>query len=121
MDVLFRFFVTLMMAGSLASAAYAEEASAERGKVNFEAICAHCHTTTYDESSVGAPGLKDVIERHDPEWLDHWLKSPEAFARVDETAKALSGSNKYGLVMPTLPEMQDDQKRADVIEYLKTL
>lgn len=124
MDVLFRFFVTLMLAGSLSSVVIAAEGdapSAARGKADFEAICAHCHQITYDESSVGAPGLKDVVERHSPEWLNHWIKSPEAFAKEDETAAALAGSNKYGLIMPTLPQMQDDARRADIIEYLKTL
>ena len=94
---------------------------AARGAMTFESICAHCHLITYDESRVGAPGLKGVLERHDEKWLHQWLQGPEAFAKTDETAKALIGSNKYGLKMPTLPEMQDDQHRADVIEYLKTL
>lgn len=94
---------------------------AARGAASFEAICAHCHLITYDESRVAAPGLKGVLERHDATWLNQWLKSPEAFAKVDETAADLLGSNKYGLKMPTLPEMQNAQNRADMIAYLKTL
>ena len=97
------------------------KSDAARGAQIFGTICAHCHLLTYEESRVGAPGLKGVLERHDTEWLDHWITSPEAFAKVDETAKALLDSNKYGLKMPTLPEMQDRKNRADVIEYLKTL
>ncbi|MES0372591.1 MAG: hypothetical protein ABUK11_09995, partial [Mariprofundaceae bacterium] len=72
-------------------------------------------------SRVAAPGLKGVLERHNEKWLNQWLKSPEAFAKVDETAADLITSNKYGLKMPTLPEMQSAQNRADMIAYLKTL
>ncbi|MDX8396212.1 MAG: hypothetical protein R8K22_07360 [Mariprofundaceae bacterium] len=54
--------------------------SAERGSKTFQLICVHCHKTTYDESRVGAPGLKGVLERHDEKWFDQWLKSPEDFA-----------------------------------------
>ncbi|MDX8404342.1 MAG: cytochrome c [Mariprofundaceae bacterium] len=94
---------------------------AARGAAFFKTVCAHCHLITYDESRVAAPGLKGVFERHDEEWLNQWIKSPEAFAKIDEAAADLIGSNKYGLKMPTLPEMQNAQNRADIIAYLKTL
>ncbi|WP_038248975.1 c-type cytochrome [Ghiorsea bivora] len=96
-------------------------ASAARGKITFDTVCTHCHNTTYEESRIGAPGLRGVLERHDVNWLNHWIKSPETFAKTDETAQALIESNKFGLAMPTLPTMQDDHNRADIIEYLKTL
>ena len=94
---------------------------AARGAKTFESICAHCHLTTYDESRIGAPGLMGVLDRHDAKWIDQWLSGPEAFAKVNETARDILGSNKYGVKMPTFPEMQDSKNRADVIEYLKTL
>ncbi len=97
------------------------KASAERGKMIFDTVCSHCHNTTYEESRIGAPGLRGVLERHDVNWLNHWIKSPEIFAKKDETAQALIGSNPFGLTMPTLPIVQDDRNRADIIEYLKTL
>ena len=96
-------------------------ADVEHGRKIFQTICTHCHRTDYETSPVGAPGLRDVMERHTPEWEDQWLTSPAAFAKRDETAKALVESNPYGLTMPTLPEMQDPQNRRDVIEFLKTL
>lgn len=96
-------------------------ASATRGKVTFDTVCTHCHSATYETSRIGAPGLRGVLERHDVNWLNHWIKSPEAFAETDETAKALIESNPFGLAMPTLPTMQDEHNRADIIEYLKTL
>ena len=95
--------------------------SASRGKVIFDSLCAHCHNTTYEESRIGAPGLQGVLDRHDENWLNHWIKSPETFAKTDETAQALIESNPFGLAMPTLPTMQDDHNRTDIIEYLKTL
>jgi len=96
-------------------------ASAERGKAQFQAICAHCHTTTYEESRIGAPGLKGVLERHSETWLNQWLKSPEEFAQKDVAARDLIDANTFGLAMPTLPAMQDEHNRLDIIEYLKTL
>jgi cytochrome c2 len=123
MDGLIHAGVGLMLAVAFSLPLAAEEFTpdAAEGAKAFRTICTHCHTVTYDESRVGAPGLKGVLERHDGKWLDQWLKSPEAFAKVDETAADLLGSNRYGLKMPTLPEMQDAKNRADMIAYLETL
>jgi len=95
--------------------------SAKEGQKLFESICAHCHHTTYDESRIGAPGLRGVLERHDEAWLNNWIKGPEAFAQKDETARALIDGNRFGLAMPTIPAMQNEENRKAVIEYLKTL
>ncbi len=114
----------------IALTAYADDAAVEedkivgdavRGLALYQSTCKHCHTITYDESVVGAPGLKGVAERHDLIWLDQWIQGPEAFSRVNTAAKDLTSSNQFGLIMPTLPAMQDAQKRADVIEFLQTL
>ncbi len=123
MDGLIRTGIGLMLATAFSMPLTAEEYTPDpaKGAKSFQTICAHCHNITYDESRVGAPGLKGVLERHDAKWLDQWLKSPEAFAKTDSTAADLLGSNKYGLKMPTLPEMQDAKNRADIIAYLKTL
>ena len=94
---------------------------AEAGRKIYENICSHCHRLDYDASEVGAPGLRDVTHRHDVEWIEQWITSPRAFAKIDPSAKALVDSNPYGLTMPTLPEMQDPQNRADIIAFLKTL
>jgi len=97
------------------------QADVEHGKKIFESICMHCHRTDYESSVVGAPGLKDVLERHSVEWINTWIRSPEAFSKVNSTAKKLVESNPYGLIMPTIPEMQSEQNRQDIIAYLKTL
>lgn len=91
------------------------------GQKTYESSCKYCHKLTDKESMVGAPGFKDVTKRRSIEWLNSWLKSPEAFAKTDVEAKKLIESNTTGLIMPTLPEMQDDQHRLNIIEFLKTL
>jgi len=97
------------------------QADVNHGKKIFDSICSHCHRTDYETSPVGAPGLRDVLQRHTAEWINTWVTSPEAFSKKDKDAKALVESNPYGLIMPTIPEMQIEQNRKDVIEYLKTL
>jgi len=89
------------------------------GKKIFEQSCAYCHKTGYDEKF--GPGLAGISERRDAEWLDKFLTNPAEMIKTDEYAQTLRESNKYGLTMPALPEMQDANKRRDVIEYLKTI
>jgi len=91
------------------------------GKLIFETVCIHCHRTDYESSAVGAPGLKGVFERHDAAWIETWISGPEAFSKTNSDAKDLIGSNPYGLIMPTLPEMQVEENRKDIMEYLKSL
>jgi cytochrome c2 len=92
-----------------------------QGRILFTQICSRCHKTSYDESIVGAPGLQGVLERHNEDWLNQWIKSPEAFAQKNDDARDLINSNRFGLAMPTIPAMQDENHRKAVIEYLKTL
>jgi len=91
------------------------------GREIFENICSHCHHASHETSAVGAPGLMDVTKRRSEVWIEQWISGPEAFAAKDADAEALVKSNPYGLVMPTLPEMQDAKNRRDVIAFLKTL
>ena len=94
-------------------------ADLEAGKKLFEQSCAYCHSADYDEKF--GPGLAGITERRDLEWLDRFIKNPAEMIKTDEYAQTLHESNKYGLTMPTMPEMQDANKRQDVIEYMKTL
>lgn len=89
------------------------------GQKLFEQSCAYCHKSDYDDKF--GPGLAGIIERRDVEWLDRFIKNPAEMIKTDEYAQTLHESNKYGLTMPTMPEMQDAKKRQDVIEYMKTL
>lgn len=113
--------LTILMFFSPDMVAMADEAAVVRGAETFKSVCSRCHMSSYEESRIGAPGLKGVLDRHDAKWINQWLQGPEAFAKTDETAAALIKGNKYHLAMPTLPEMQDAGKRADIIEFLKTL
>jgi len=118
--------MALAVVAGMAVPAYADNeaiapGNADHGREIFTTICAHCHNITHETSAVGAPGLQGVLDRHTAEWIDHWIHSPEEFAKTDPTAKKLIGSNPYGLTMPTLPETQDAQNRRDIIEFLKTL
>jgi len=91
-----------------------------QGKKIFNNICVRCHTTE-KEGKLG-PGLQGVSSRYSVEWINSWLKSPEALIQSgDATAIALREENKYGITMPTLPVMQNDDKRNAIIAYLMTL
>jgi len=96
------------------SAAMAADAVA--GKVIFDRLCIHCHST--GEDSKFAPNLKGIGERRDAVWLNKWLKSPKEVLKYDEYAQQLLENNEYPLVMPSFPSMKDDEKRANVIAYL---
>jgi len=97
------------------------ESSVSRGQMIFDAVCIHCHHKTTEIGPTGCPGLKNVLTRHGEEWLNKWILAPEEFSKVDIKAKDVVDANPYQLVMPALPEMQDEQKRKDMIEFLKTL
>jgi cytochrome c2 len=114
-------FLGIMMHATTAAAEDIPAGDAAHGKTIYESICIHCHKLTDEKSAVGAPGFKDVTKRHTPAWLNQWIKGPEAFAKVDATAKKLMDGNTMGVKMPSFPEMQTDQNRYDVIEFLKTL
>ncbi len=94
-------------------------ANMEAGKKIFEHSCAYCHRADYNEKF--GPGLAGITQRRDTAWLDRFLLNPAEMIKTDEYARTLKESNRYGLTMPTLPEMQDAGKRQDVIEYLKTI
>ncbi len=91
------------------------------GEKLFKSVCVHCHQASVEKSRIGAPSLLNVLSRHDEKWIDQWIKSPEALVLTDHKAMELSKSNQHGLVMPTLPVMQSEKNRRDVIAYLRTL
>lgn len=119
MKYLLASFWALSAVVGFTSPAWGVEGDAERGKVIYEQVCAYCHRLDYDEKF--GPGLKGITERVTIEWLDAWLKDPNALIKTDEYAKSIHESNEYGMAMPPIPAMTDDQKRADVIEFMKTL
>lgn len=91
---------------------------ASAGKLTFDHLCLYCHTNNED-NTIG-PSLEGIGERRSAAWLNGWLKSPREMIEKDEDAKDVRDNSKYNMAMPTLPIMQDDVKRADVIAYLLT-
>ncbi|MBI3813441.1 MAG: c-type cytochrome [Nitrospinae bacterium] len=95
---------------------YAGDASA--GEELFKKRCRQCHKTT-EQLSTG-PGLKNVTKRRDIEWIDRWLKDPKKM--MDSSDPIAQGHKKnFKKHMPKIPVMSNDDKRSDIIEYLKTL
>jgi len=91
---------------------------ASAGKATFDHLCLYCHTN--DEDRTIGPSLEGIGERRSVAWLNAWLKNPDDMIKKDMDAKDVRDNNKYNMAMPTLPIMQDDVKRADVIAYLLT-
>ncbi|MDX8388445.1 MAG: c-type cytochrome [Ghiorsea sp.] len=89
------------------------------GKKIYTQICSYCHKANYDDKF--GPGLAGIIERRDAKWLDAFLQNPQKMIESDEYAQDLKENNVYNLTMPKLPDMQDAEKRANVIAYLETL
>jgi len=86
------------------------------GKGIFSKVCAYCHAI--DGRNKLGPSLTAVGERRSVVWLSEWLKNPAEMIKKDVDAKVVRGNSKYNMTMPALPDMQNDQKRADVIAYL---
>jgi len=111
-SLIFVMSLTLLPSASIA-------ASLEEGKKIYDQLCIHCHKTDYDEKF--GPGLAGIMERRDTAWVEKFLVNPAEMIKSDEYAQTLKEGNKYGLTMPALPEMKDADKRASVIEYMKTM
>jgi cytochrome c2 len=86
------------------------------GKLIFDKVCAYCHAI--DGKGAIGPSLIGISERRDAAWLHLWLKNPREMIKKDADAKVVRGKSKYNMTMPALPDMRDDQKRANVIAYL---
>jgi len=97
----------------------AHAADIDAGKKIFNQICSYCHKTNYDDKF--GPGLAGISERRNNAWLNAFLLDPEKMIKNDEYAQSLKENNSYNLTMPKLRDMQDEQKRADVVAYLETL
>ncbi|MDQ7004498.1 MAG: c-type cytochrome [Ghiorsea sp.] len=90
-----------------------------KGKALYDRLCVYCHLTTYDDKF--GPGLGGILQRRHKPWLHNFLKDPVEMTKTDEYAKNLKENNEYGIRMPKLSEMQDKERREDIIAYLETL
>jgi cytochrome c len=82
---------------------------AAKGKQAFQAQCAVCHNADNDQKKMG-PGLKGLFKKAK---MANGKKVSDAAVR----AKLDEGGNG----MPAYKDMLNDQEKADVIAYLKTL
>ncbi len=87
----------------------AVKGDAEKGKQQFQQMCAVCHNTDNDAKKVG-PGLKGLFKR---DKMVNGKKPTEANVRD----KIASGGNG----MPAYKEMLSDSEMDDLVAYLKTL
>ncbi|MDQ6991047.1 MAG: cytochrome c [Mariprofundaceae bacterium] len=90
--------------------------SIAQGHDLFQNVCVYCHGM--GDKQRFAPILTGIGERRDVTWLNAWLKNPGKILKYDEYAQALLDGNDYGIHMPQIPSMKDDDKRASVIKYL---
>jgi len=106
--------LSFFIMGMLSPTAWAGDV--KQGGHIFKSVCIYCHGMGGVEKF--APDLTGIGSRRDVAWLDAWLKNPSKLLKNDRYAQALLGKNKYGIHMPQIPSMKDDDKRADVIAYL---
>lgn len=86
---------------------------AEKGEAIFVSKCAACHKTS-DEKVVG-PGLKNITQRREPEWIMNMITNPEEMTKSDPVARALFEKH---LIQMTFQNVSDDESRA-ILEFLR--
>ncbi len=97
--------------GGESAAETTPDAAVAAGKAAFEEDCAVCHTI--GGGPLVGPDLAGIGEVHTPEWLDHWITDPEAFAAVDaDAAEIFTGA------MPA-PDL-DAGAIASIVAYLES-
>ncbi len=97
------------LAGSVLAGAKGKPGDAAKGKATFEDNCAVCHNVANDEKKMG-PSLKGISKRAA-------LKNGKKV--TDENLLAVINAGGNG--MPSYADMLNDDEKANVIAYLKTL
>lgn len=85
----------------------------KRGKDLFMAKCAMCHKM--DQRTLGPP-LRNVTDRHSPEWVLNMLLAPETMIEQDPAAKKLYASYNTPMVNQQLSE----KEAKAIYDYLRT-
>ncbi len=91
-----------------------DPAMAERGKNQFEMICAACHQM--QDRLVGPP-LGRVLERRSPTFVLNIVMNPEEMVRTHPAGQEMM--REYLMVMP-FQNVTQDEARA-ILEYLRTV
>lgn len=101
----------LLLVAGLPAVIQAQDASA--GQSVFQAKCAACHSAGPDR--LVGPGLQDVAERRDHDWLVEFIVAPDRLiAGGDPIAEQLL--QEYGMPMPNLGVTR--QQANDILAYL---
>ena len=89
--------------------------SYKKGRSIFKSKCASCHKL--DKKFIG-PGLSNIGDKREVEWLQEWIKDNGAF-RASGDADAIAVFNEYGgVVMSAFPELSNEDIDA-ILEYTK--
>jgi len=90
---LFGLVIASLVCGSAVAHAQGAPADVKRGKSLFESKgCNGCHSIGGGRRA--GPDLKGVTERRSREWLQKWIKDPDAMLASDSTAKQLLAEAK---------------------------
>lgn len=90
-----------------------DKSVAEKGEAIFVSKCAACHKTS--EEKVVGPGLKNITQRREPEWIMNMITNPEEMTKSDPVAKALFEKH---LIQMTFQNVSDDESR-EILEFLR--
>jgi cytochrome c len=103
-------FLTCSAALTVGSFAFAadKKGDATKGKEVFEQ-CSVCHNADSDEKKMG-PGLKGLFS-----------KAKMVNGKAPTDANVAAKVNEGGGGMPAYADMLNDQEKADLLAYLKTL
>lgn len=85
------------------------------GEALFKGNCAQCHST--GDNKVIGPGLKNIHERRDIEWLLKWTKNSQALVKAGDDY-AVKIFNDYGKVVMPNQNLKDDEIIA-IYDYVK--
>lgn len=82
----------------------------------FRQNCISCHTI--GGGRLTGPDLKDVTQRKDRAWLEHFVQNPQAVISSGDPYAVQLQQEARGVVMPTVPGMTPEWARAvlDLIE-----
>ncbi len=90
---LFGLVIASLVCGRAVAHAQGAPADVKRGKSLFESKgCNGCHSIGGGRRA--GPDLKGVTERRSREWLQKWIKDPDAMLASDSTAKQLLAEAK---------------------------
>ena len=74
------------------------------GKALFNAQCAACHKL---DAKMTGPALRNVIDRHDKEWLYKWIKNSSAFIKTGDAAAVKIYEEYNKSVMTAFPQLSN--------------